>query len=100
LQIKTKPGESLVFQSKIGGDVIVELWLETKTLFVYRTIETMMRPSTTAFNEYAGQPYFWSAKTGMMRILKEVVRASYNDVATPEDGERIFNAVEMYVAEL
>jgi hypothetical protein len=99
LQIKSKPGESMVFQDRQGGDIFLEVWLETKTLHVYRTVDTVLWPTDEEFHKYADKPYIWQAKAGMMRILSQIVMFQMDGVQNGDDAQRILEAAEMYIAD-
>jgi hypothetical protein len=99
LRIESKPGEAAVFQAKEGGDIFLEIWFETRTLHLYRTVETLLWPSTEAIDSYADKPFFWSPNTGMMRILSEIIMVPLDRVKTEEHAERVMGMLEMYVSD-
>ena len=66
-----------VFQAKRGGDVFLVLDADETTVTLYATVETMLRPTSAVFLEYAGHPYYWAEETGMMYVLREVAQENY-----------------------
>ena len=64
-------------------------------LYLYKTVETLLRPSIEAFAEQQDRPYFWSDSTGMMYVLSEVSQKSFADVDSVMHAQGILENMEV-----
>jgi hypothetical protein len=94
LQIGSKPGEK-VFRSRQGADTFLVCDMENCMLYLYKTVDTMLRPSIEAFAEQQDMPYFWSDSTGMMYVLSEVSQRSFADVDSVMHAQGILENMEV-----
>lgn len=93
MHIGSKPGES-VFQGRQGGDTFLVLSPEERMLYLYTTVETMLCPSISAFEEEMEKPYFWAEATGMMYVLSEVSRSNFAHIEDVQDAEAVLEYME------
>lgn len=63
-------------------------------LYLYVTVETLLCPGITTFEEYAAQPFFWSEDSGMMSILSEISRSSFANIVDREDADIVLESLE------
>lgn len=89
-----------MFQAKQGGDTFLVFSPGDCMLYLYKTVETMLCPSITAFEADKDKPYFWSENTGMMYVLSEVSQRSFEDVKDVPDAEDILEDLEVYLESL
>lgn len=99
LQIGSKPGQR-AFQAKQGGDTYLVLSQSDRMLYLYTTVETLLCPGITVFEEYADRPYFWSEDSGMMSILSEVCHSSFEHISDREDADMVLEGMEEFLEKL
>ncbi len=96
MQIGSRPGQK-VYQDRLGGDTFLVYSPDDTMLYLYQTVETLLCPSITAFEEEQDRPYFWAEATGMMYVLSEVSRTSFADVETVAEANEILEDMEVHI---
>lgn len=99
MQIGSRPGQQ-VFQDRQGGDTFLVFSPEDCMLYLYRTVDTLLCPSITAFEEEQDKPYFWAENSGMMYVLSEISQRSFEDAQTVEKAQDILEELEVYLETL
>lgn len=84
----------MLFRSRQGGDVFLVVDLTENMLYLYKTVETMLRPTIAACVEQGDRPFFWAQATGMMYVLSQVSCRSYEDIQHGYSAEEILWELE------
>lgn len=99
MQIGSKPNEH-VFIARQGGDTYLVVSFDECMLYLYKTVETLLCPGITVFEEYMERPYFWSEDTGMMSVLSEVSRRSFAHIEDADDAVDVLEDMEVSLGTL
>ena len=93
MQIGSKPSEK-VFRDRQGGDTYLVMDTEEGMLYLYVTVDTLLRPGMDVFCARQEEPYFWHEDNGMMSILSEVSRRGFANLEGQQEAEQILSMME------
>jgi hypothetical protein len=98
LQIGSKPGQQ-VFQRREGNDFFVVMDEPARMLYLYRTVETLLRPRLATTLEYQDKHWYWAETTGMMYILEEANSISMEN-ATVDNASEYLEELELGIVDV
>lgn len=96
MQIGSRPGQK-VFQAKLGGDTFLVCDMADCMLYLYTTVETLLKPKRKIVYELQDTPYFWVKETGMMYVLSEVSQGTFEHVEDVADANNLLEDMEVYL---
>ena len=97
MQLGSKPGQ-MVFQRREGSDFFVVMDEQARMLYLYRTVETLLRPKLETTLQYKDMPWYWAETTGMMYVLEEANSISLQH-ATVDNASELLEELEAGIVE-